>query len=155
MCGKLKRLGKNASVLARIAYEFKNEEDEFILCDACIDVFADAIQEGSRVFQEAANWRVRSRVARISLVQDHLFCFKCLGRSDTHVFFKYDDLRVGGKESYQTMRVCSRCVVSYLTIMKELQCTLNNKYKVYVPSSVSEVMRMVPNNSHVGVLYNG
>lgn len=154
VCGQKRSLGKNSAVLARISYNFHNMDEEYVLCDDCLDVFADAIQNGPRVLAEGNKWKLFSRVARISLVQEYLFCFRCQGRSDTHVFVKFDNLRIGGKESYNTMRVCSRCVVSYLQMMKELQCTVKNKYTHVCPSQFPDVM-VQKSTTYAGALFNG
>ena len=113
-CGKRQCLGKTSFVMVKMQYSCNGDEgEEVILCDSCADKMVDLIRFGPRVIENG--WKIRSRIARVSRVVGDFKCYKCLGREDSHLFIKYDDLSVEGKkESYMTVRVCARCAITYL-----------------------------------------
>jgi hypothetical protein len=115
-CGSECRLGRDSFVLAKIQYELSGESVDVVLCDRCMDLFIDTARFGPRVIEEGDLWELCSRAARISIVQDELYCFKCLSKDSTHLFMKFDDL---SKDtcSYSSMRVCARCAISYLRMV--------------------------------------
>lgn len=115
-CGKKCRLGADSFVLAKIHYNLSGDLCEVILCDRCTDILIDAARFGPRVIESGEYWNIQSRAARISIVQDDLYCFKCLDKDGTHLFMKFDDL-TKEKVSYGTMRVCAKCTISYLTML--------------------------------------
>jgi len=156
ICSKDKKLGANAQVMVRMEVDMGNRTEVMMLCDVCVDVLTEAIRFGPRVIEDARKWVLGSRVARVSGVHEELVCFKCMGRADSHIFVKYDDLNSDKIRSstclYGTIRVCSRCVLSYLgllkeskvtkrSIMKERQITELVKMKVWKTRQISTVVR--------------
>ena len=118
LCGKQKALGKDSFVFARLIYMLGNKRKDVSLCEKCVDVFSDIIRFGPRVIREAHKWQRHSRVVKVAQVQGRLFCFKCLGTQDSHVFIQYDDLDVPGmKGQFRTRRICARCAISFLSMM--------------------------------------
>lgn len=119
MCGTKCSLGKDSSVMVRIGARIGREKREWLLCDDCMDAISDAIRFGPRAV--SVTWARASRVARVSAVQDNLLCFKCLKRCDSHLFVKFDDLKVEceqGSAAYGTIRVCARCALSYMLMVE-------------------------------------
>jgi hypothetical protein len=95
-------------------------------------VLTEILRFGPRVISEAYRWELSSRVARVSIVHDDLFCFKCMGRADSHMFVKFDDVRNSDATrscKYDTIRVCSRCVYSYLGLLTDSKVTRKNVLK--------------------------
>jgi hypothetical protein len=120
VCGKKRWLGKTTFALVRLKCEVETGLKEMKVCGCCMDLLTDAARHGPRVITEAHKWLRSSRVARVSLVDEDLFCLNCLGTADSHLFIKYDDLLEGGKSSaYATKRICARCVISYLGMLIE------------------------------------
>ena len=121
VCGKKRKLGGNETVMVRMLYTLNGEEPvEAQLCGCCVDLLTDMMRYGPRVVSEAHKWRRVSRVARISLVQNDLFCFGCLGNSTTHLFVKFDDLTmVGNTAKYGTKRICAKCALSYMMMLQK------------------------------------
>jgi len=115
-CGGKCKLGRDSFVLAKIEYELSGEAFQVVLCDRCTDLLVDAARFGPRVIDSGDEWRIRSRVARISMVREDLHCFKCLGQDTSHLFMKFDDLSKDSV-SYSSMRICARCAISYLTMI--------------------------------------
>lgn len=128
-CGKHYLLGADSFVLAKIQFSYGGKKTEVILCDTCLDVFVDAVRFGPRAIQSGKYWELCSRAARISIVQDELFCFKCLDKDTTHLFMKFDDIT---KEcvTYSSMRVCAKCTVSYLTLLFEREQEVEHEKKI-------------------------
>jgi hypothetical protein len=135
VCGKKRVLGVNAAVLVKMEVDVGRGIEELHLCDACIDVVSEAIRFGPRVIDEARTWVLKTRVARVSAVQEELVCFKCMGRADSHMFIKYDDCSCAdgmvrlASCSYGAVRVCARCVLSYLELLRASKVTRNNILK--------------------------
>jgi len=115
-CGKKCRLGRDSFVLAKIQYVLSDDCVDVVLCDRCMDLFIDTARFGPRVIEEGDLWTIVSRAARISIVQEELYCFKCLSKDETHLFMKFDDLSKS-HVSYSSMRVCARCAISYLRMV--------------------------------------
>ena len=115
-CGKRCKLGRDSFVLAKIQYVLSTECVDVVLCDRCMDLFIDTARFGPRVIEEGSLWKIVSRAARISIVQEELYCFKCLSKDTTHLFMKFDDLSKSCV-SYASMRVCARCAISYLRMV--------------------------------------
>ena len=115
-CGKRCLLGRDSFVLAKIEYELSGESCQVVLCDRCTDMLVDVARFGPRVIDAGDAWNIRSRVARISMVKEELYCFKCLGQDSSHLFMKFDDLSKDAV-TYSTMRICARCAISYLTML--------------------------------------
>ena len=155
ICAKDKKLGKNAQVMIRMEVDMGASTEIMMLCDVCIDVLTEAIRFGPRVIGDARKWVLGSRVARVSGVHEELVCFKCMGRADSHIFVKYDDLNVENVRAsslYGTFRVCSRCALSYLGLLKESKVTKRSvirerevvdlvKTRMWKTRQVSAVMR--------------
>jgi hypothetical protein len=141
LCCRVRNLGKSAAVLSRLEYFFHGKMYELTLCDDCLDVFVDGLLVGPRIFRELSMWKVRSRVARISLVQERLICGRCLRRADTHMFVKYDDLSHKGKEDFKNLRACAQCVVGYLVAISETGCTKDVHFKRIVCAEKFEVKK--------------
>jgi len=135
VCGKDKLLGNDAAVLVRVEIDVGRGREMFHLCDVCVDVLSEAIRFGPRVIEEARTWELTTRVARVSVVQDELVCFKCMGRADSHIFIKYDDfsnkdtMRAQTSCLYGTVRVCARCMLSYLEMLRASRVTKRNLLK--------------------------
>ncbi len=121
VCGKRRGLGKNESVMVKMSYAINGGDDEEVqLCGCCIDLLTDMMRYGPRVVHEAHKWRRVSRVARVSLVRNDLFCFGCLGNASSHLFVKFDDLAiVGVTAKYSTKRICAKCALSYMMMLKQ------------------------------------
>lgn len=121
ICGKRRRLGDNEAVMVKMVYAINGEAPEEVkLCGCCIDLLTDMMRYGPRVVNEAHKWRRVSRVARVSLVRNDLFCFGCLGNATTHLFVKFDDLTIAGKSAkYGTKRICAKCALSYMMMLKK------------------------------------
>lgn len=121
------RLGKTTFAMVRMQYRLGDGRHDVVLCGKCIDLLADLIRHGPMVIGDLEHWRLRSRVARVSLVNEYMFCFKCLGKMQTHIFMKYDDMYDTGllgpttvsirNRKYGTVRVCAKCAISYLQMM--------------------------------------
>lgn len=110
-------IGKGTDAMAKVRYSFMGKETEVVMCGVCLDVFVDLLGVGQRLVDDK-NWRVTSKTARVSMVEELLLCGNCWRKADTHMFVKFDNLLIGGKsEAYGTKRVCARCVVSYLELM--------------------------------------
>jgi len=121
ICKNNKLLGKDSFVLVKISYLLNGVTTNVKLCGKCVDVFSDMFRYGPRVIDEAYKWLLNSRVARMSLVGKEMYCFNCLGTETSHLFIKYDDLNEPGKSGhYNTKRVCSRCAISYLKMMSNI-----------------------------------
>jgi hypothetical protein len=117
VCGGRFFMGKGTDAMAKVKYSFMDKEVEVVICGVCLDVFVDLLHVGQRLVDDK-KWRVRSKTARVSMVEDVLLCGNCWRKADTHMFIKFDNLLIGGKsEAYGTKRVCARCVVSYLELM--------------------------------------
>jgi hypothetical protein len=134
VCGKNKLLGVDAAVLVKMEMDVGRGIEELHICDVCVDVISEAIRFGPRVIDEARSWVLTTRVARVSVVQDELVCFKCMGRADSHVFIKYDDCsntNIMRQTScvYGTVRVCARCALSYLELLRVSKVTKKNILK--------------------------
>jgi len=132
VCRKMRVLGAGASVMVKMQIESGNGIEDLLLCDACSDVLTEVLRFGPRVIAEAYRWELSSRVARVSIVHEDLFCFKCMGRADSHMFIKFDDVRnseFSKSCQYDTVRVCSRCVYSYIQLMVESKVTRKNVLK--------------------------
>jgi len=132
VCKKKRLLGLKSSVLVRLLVHNGKKEEELVLCDACSDVLTELFRFGPRVIAEAYRWELSSRVARVSIVHDDLFCFKCMGRADSHMFVKFDDVRNSHHSKsceYDTIRVCSRCVYGYMRMLIESKVTRKNILK--------------------------
>jgi hypothetical protein len=121
VCGKRRSLGKNESVMVKMSYQIdEGVTEEAKLCGCCTDLLTDMMRYGPRVVNEAHKWCRVSRVARVSLVRNDLFCFGCLGNSTTHLFVKFDDLKVVGESAkYSTKRICAKCALSYMMMLKQ------------------------------------
>jgi len=132
VCGKRRILGKNESVLVKMSYVINGGElCEVKLCGCCVDLLTDMMRYGPRVINEAHKWRRVSRVARVSLVQNDLFCFGCLGTATTHLFVKFDDLAVAGvSASYGTKRICAKCALSYMMMLTQADEVGKRKFPV-------------------------
>lgn len=132
-CKKTFALGKSSAVMVKMEYALQeNEAKEKVLCGRCVDVFVDLVRFGPRVIHEAYRWELMSQVARIAVIQEELFCFKCMGKSDSHVFIKYDDLlsdKLVYGHSYVTSRVCARCATSYLNLIEVQKVTSKRENK--------------------------
>ena len=117
-CKKNLLLGKKAFGLVRFSYQLHDIHDEVMFCDKCSDVFADVMRCGPRVLQDVRLWHRKSRVVRMSVVRETLYCFSCLGNETSHVYVKFDNLTSAGKvDRYATKRVCARCAISYVQMM--------------------------------------
>lgn len=146
-CGCSSKLGKDTFVMMRMQYKLDNERMDVVLCGKCVDLLADIIRNGPNVLSGVSKWKLQSRVARVSLVNNNLFCFKCLGKQKTHLFMKFNDMYDPGimnkgiqarAKSYGTIRVCAQCAISYLQMMlsqRRRLCTRKFEYK-YVESVV-------------------
>jgi len=133
-CGKAKKLGRNSEVFVRVEFDLFGKVMESIFCGVCVDLLADMSRFGPRVLSESHKWRRSSKVARISLIQGSLFCFNCLGTELTHVFLKFDDLFIKGRvEAYVTKRICARCMISYMELMKQCKDIGLCKFPEYIP----------------------
>ena len=140
ICGVRHILGSDSFVLVRFEYILGKSKKEIVLCDRCSDVLADFVRFGPRVGYESNRWEICSRIARVSLVQDTLFCACCLKKDDTHLVIKFDDLLISGdKEEYHFKRVCARCAISYLSLL--VANSGAKKYKYYCDITIS---RSVP-----------
>jgi hypothetical protein len=122
ICKRERMLGGDASVLVRMEVDVGQGKEDFCLCDECIDVLAESVRFGPRVVESARTWKMSTRVARVAAVHEELVCFKCMGRSDSHLFVKFDDLSQQETLCYEctygTVRVCARCALSYLGMMR-------------------------------------
>jgi hypothetical protein len=138
LCAKRRRLGKDHDVLVRMSLLKEcGEALDLQVCGTCMDILVESIKHGPRVIQESRSWPISSRVARVSLVPEELRCCYCMVKSKSRVYVKYDNLKTSGlkaKEcSYEEMRACPRCVLSYMGLMKE-----NETHKVAKPMVVVE-----------------
>lgn len=122
VCGKGKVVGMDAWVMVSMIIDAGGKNRRVSLCDVCMDVLSEAMRFGPRVIEEARTWELSTRVARVSAVHDELVCPKCMTRAESHVFVKFDDVRrdvfMMGSCSYGTIRVCARCAVSYLEMLR-------------------------------------
>lgn len=118
VCLRKLKLGRTSGMMAKIAYTLNDKPMEVQMCELCSDVFCDVARYGPRVISELSYWSRKSVVSRMSLVQQYGKCFNCLEKLDTHIFLKYDDLRVASRtEVFDSKRLCAKCVISYLSIM--------------------------------------
>lgn len=118
VCRVKYRIGDDEEVYVRVQYELQKEMHALKLCGKCVDIFADLCIYGPRVVQSASTWSRRSRVVRMLAIRENLFCFNCQLKADSHIFVKYDNMVRAGKPQYDTRRVCARCAVSYLEMMR-------------------------------------
>jgi hypothetical protein len=121
ICRQRCKLGRDSYVMVRIGAKVGKNREEWVVCDDCVDAISDAIRFGPRAV--SVTWKRSSRVARVSAVQEDLLCFKCLKRSSSHLFVKFDDLSVAcerGSASYGTIRVCARCALAYMMMIEQL-----------------------------------
>ena len=109
----------DSNVMLRIRYKFNgNGEQEEILCEHCADILVDAFRYSPQVILERNTWQFKSHLLRSNLVREYKYCFKCLGKEHSHMFIKYDDLGSKyAKDNYGTLRICARCLISYLNMM--------------------------------------
>ena len=123
VCGGKKKLGGTTPVMVRISYKFNGSGiSELRVCGMCADLLTDVMRSGPRVIREAHKWKVESRVARMSIVDETLVCLNCWKQGKSHMFIKYDDLLIDGmSSSYKTRRECAKCVISYLTMLRECE----------------------------------
>jgi hypothetical protein len=156
VCGKDKMMGVNAQVMVRMEMNMGLSSEILMMCDTCIDVLTETLRFGPRVVEDARKWVLSSRVARVSGVHEELVCFKCMGRADSHIFVKYDDLnseKLSSSSIYGTIRVCARCVLSYLSLICGSKVTRRSiikgrevvemaKTKVWKMRQVSTVVRV-------------
>ena len=128
-------LGKSTHVYVRIVYRFNGDEESIELSGKAIDILCDLVRWGPRVVQDHT-WKIRAHVVRVSLVSQDLQCFRCMGRSTTHIYLKYDDLTVPARSSHHdAVRVCARCLVTYINMLQQSEAR-THKY----PSVVPEVL---------------
>jgi hypothetical protein len=114
--------------MARIQFETGEE----ILCDRCADIFAEVVRHGPQVVAQAHEWKLSTRVMRMSAVHDYLQCGKCLQKHSSHLFIKFFDVSgyvVLGRRNgagWQTktkgeMRCCSQCAMTYLFAVRAVE----------------------------------
>ena len=139
-CGCKQSLGDSTFAMVRIQYRLNGETKRVVLCGKCIDLLADSLRLGPIVMNSIGNWKLRSRVARVSLVNNDIMCLKCSSKSQTHIFMKFDNMynaEAYGRnvheriKSYGTVKVCAQCVISYLQSMlgqKKRLCRKKFKY---------------------------
>lgn len=134
-CKNKRQLSKDTSIFLKISYVLHDEDADYVLCEKCSDVLVDMMRFGPRVSEELRSWQRRSRLIRIYAVQEDMFCFSCLGRETTHVAVRYDDLTLPGtKDWMQSKRVCARCAITFLEMMKGKKLLA----KVKLPAFVAE-----------------
>lgn len=129
-CGCDCKLGDTTQSLAKLKYCMKDDCSEVHLCDKCMDVLCDITRYGPRVVKGGHAWERRSRVMRLSFIDKDLFCFSCFGTSKFHLYFKYDDLEAPNIH-YTNKRVCAKCIICFLELMKNNDKLGDYKFPVY------------------------
>lgn len=118
LCKKVLALGKDSQAYVRVQYIFMDSLKEVHICDRCLDYFCDACRVGPSALSFAH--RICSRTTKVSMLQEDLLCYSCLGSQNTHLVFKFGDWRWKFRD-YTHKRICARCAISFIEMM------LNNK----------------------------
>jgi hypothetical protein len=139
-CTRRRTLGADATILTQMHYVLDEVDITVKMCDRCVDVFADCLRYGPKVVRQLHRWERKSKVVRMSLVDGDRFCHMCLGTHSNHVFLKYDDVTyAGSQEHYAWVRVCARCALCYLEMLRD-SVDLKTAKLSYVEKDLMEVV---------------
>jgi hypothetical protein len=132
--GKRLQLGKNSWAVLRMVYAYEGVLKEVMVSEKVVDVFADVVTYGPNVLYNGPFWKLHTKVMRVGLVREEVRCRLCGYLATEHLLLKYDDLSLGGQWSRRaSMRMCARCVISYLELIERAPEIKECAYEHMVP----------------------
>jgi hypothetical protein len=117
VCDRKRTIGRDEDVFVRMEILNKRKKKTMI-CGRCVDEMLMVVRYGPQMLTDGM--KLNGKIAGMSVVRGKMSCSCCRKKAGSHLFMKYDDLRVGGnRESYLSKTVCVNCVISAFAMVRK------------------------------------
>jgi hypothetical protein len=139
LTGRRYIMGKGSESMVRIQYALDGIVRDVTLSDRAIDSLIELSLNGPIILEQEMSKPIGVKVMRVALVEGRLQCLHCSRTHDTHMFVKFDNLRVAGNRAIYTERLCAQCVIAYLEMLTSSNLLKRRKKVVYECPSLQAV----------------